>query len=308
MHLEPWSHPTSGGFTLRGWHSPPSGRPVVHFMHGNGYCGLAYAPMLARLATEFDLFVSDAQGHGDSDHGGRFHGWNRSAEFALEAWHAHAGRFGAVPVHAVGHSFGSVITCLMLARSPRDFARAVLLDPVLFTPAMIGLMALSDVVGLYSRNQLARRARRRRHHWPDREAAYANLHGRGMFRGWRDDALRAYVDHALRDLPGGGVELKCRPAREAEIFGSYPRRLWASLGRIEQPTLVLRGRDSFPFAARSIRRWAALRPDLACAELPGGHCFMQEDPAASAAAISAFLHAQADGDARRGDAQTRSAP
>ena len=289
MKLDPWSHETTAGFTLRGWHSPPSGRPVIHFMHGNGYCGLTYAPLLRRLAEEFDLFISDAQGHGDSDHGGRFHGWNRTAEFALEAWHAHAPRFGTVPVHAVGHSFGSVITCLMLARPQQTFARAVLLDPVLFSPAMIGLMALSDVVGLYSRNQLAQRARRRRHHWPDRGAAHANLHGRGMFRGWREDAFQAYVEHALRDVPGGGVELKCRPTREAEIFGSYPRRLWASLTRIAQPTLVLRGADSFPFAARAIDRWTALRPGVECRVLPGGHCFMQEDPDASAWDIRAFL-------------------
>ena len=193
MKLDPWSHDTTAGFTLRGWHSPPSGRPVIHFMHGNGYCGLTYAPLLRWLAEDFDLFISDAQGHGDSDHGGRFHGWNRTAEFALEAWHSHAPRFGAVPVHAVGHSFGSVLTCLMLAHHPHTFARGVLLDPVLFSPAMIGLMALSDVVGLYSRNQLAQRARRRRHHWPDRGAAHANLHGRGMFRGWREDAFQAYV-------------------------------------------------------------------------------------------------------------------
>ena len=92
---------------------------MIHFMHGNGYCGLAYAPLLRRLAADFDLFIPEAEGHGDSDHGGRFHGWSRTAEFELEAWHAPA-----------------------------------------------------------------------------------NLHGRGMFRGWREEAFQAYIDHALRDVPG----------------------------------------------------------------------------------------------------------
>ena len=182
---------------------------MIHFMHGNGYCGLAYAPLLRRLAADFDLFIPEAEGHGDSDHGGRFHGWNRTAEFALEAWHAHA-----------------------------------------------------------------------------------NLDGRGMFRGWREDAFQAYIDHALRDVPGGGVELKRRPTREAEIFASYPRRLWAALGRIAQPSLVLRGLDCFPFAARAIQHGAAMRPSVECRVLPGGHCFMQENPEASAGKIRAFLLAK----------------
>ncbi len=292
MKLQAWSHCTAAGFTLRGLHTPPRGRPLIHFLHGNGYCGLTYAPLLERLEDRFDLFLSDAQGHGDSDHGGRFIGWNRSAEYALDAWRAHQPRFGKVPVFAIGHSFGSVLTSLMLAHAPTAFNRAVMLDPVLFPPAMVGLMALSDVIGLYSRNQLASRARKRRHHWRNREEATDNLRNRGMFRGWQEDALQAYVAHALRDHPGGGVELKCQPSREAEIFGSYPRRLWSSLARITTPTRVLRGADTFPFAARAIDRWARGNAFVSQQVLPGGHCFMQEAPAATARAIIDYLSAE----------------
>ena len=85
MQLIPWSHPTSAGFTVRGWHSVPSGRPLLHFLHGNGFCGRTYEPMLRHLAGHFDLWLSDVQGHGDSDHGGIFIGWNRNAELAVEA-------------------------------------------------------------------------------------------------------------------------------------------------------------------------------------------------------------------------------
>ncbi len=59
----------------------------------------------------------------------------------MEAFEAGRGVFGAVPCFAVGHSFGGVLTSLILARHPELFRRAVLLDPVLFTPTMIGVMA-----------------------------------------------------------------------------------------------------------------------------------------------------------------------
>ncbi|MFN4065426.1 MAG: alpha/beta hydrolase [Parazoarcus communis] len=289
MQLQAWYHSCSAGYTLRGEHSLPSGRPVLHFLHGNGYCGRTYEPMLARLTPHFDLFLSDVQGHGDSDHGGRFHGWNRTAELCLEAWRARGRIFGNVPVFAVGHSFGGVITSLMLARTPTQFSRAVLLDPVLFPPAMIGLMALSDVVGLYSRNALASRTRKRRHHWPDRLTAYQALEGRGMFKGWKEEALWAYVNHALRPAADGGVELKCKPAREAEIFSSYPKRLWSQLDKIRTPTRVLRGEDTYPFAAKGIARLCASNAMVSQRTMVGGHCFMQEDPASSAEAIRDFL-------------------
>lgn len=288
MLLQPWSHSCSAGFTLRGWHTPPSGKPLLHFLHGNGFCGRTYEPLLRLLAADFDLWLCDVQGHGDSDHGGRFHGWNRSAELAVEAFAAGRAAFGAVPCFAVGHSFGGVLTSLMLAQQPQLFQRAVLLDPVLFTPAMIGVMALSDVVGLYRRNSMASKARSRRRQWPDRQTAFAGLHGRGMFKGWCDEALQAYVEHGLKEVEGA-VELKCRPSREADIFGSFPKRLWSSLAKVQIPTEVLYGQSTYPFIAGAVARWMALNPHVSGHTLAGGHCFMQEDAETAARRVTAFL-------------------
>jgi len=288
MNLQPWSHDCSAGFTLRGWHTPPSGKPVLHFLHGNGYCGRVYTPLLQRLAEDFDLWLCDVQGHGESDHGGRFHGWNRSAELAVEAFEAARGIFGSAPCFALGHSFGGVLTSLMLAQQPQLFQRAVLLDPVLFSPAMIGVMALSDVVGLSRRTTLASKALKRRSSWPDRAAAHAALHGRGMFRGWTEEAFSAYIQHALKDSDKG-AELRCRPSREADIFSSFPKRLWPSLGKVTTPTRVLYGQRSYPFVAKSVARWCASNAQVSAHVMPGGHCFMQEQPDVSAARVVHFL-------------------
>ncbi len=288
MHLHPWSHYSSAGFTLRGWHSPPSGKPVLHFLHGNGYCGRVYTPLLALLAEAFDLWLCDVQGHGESDHGGRFHGWNRSAELAVEAFNAGRERFGDAPAYALGHSFGGVLTSLILAQQPQLFQRTVLLDPVLFSPAMIGVMALSDVVGLSRRTTLASKALKRRSSWPDRAAAYDALHGRGMFRGWTEEAFAAYIQHALKDSDKG-AELRCRPSREADIFSSFPKRLWPSLAKVTTPTQVLYGERSYPFVAKSVARWCASNAHVSAHVVPGGHCFMQEHPTDSAARVTHFL-------------------
>ncbi|UUY09522.1 alpha/beta hydrolase [Pseudomonas sp. J452] len=289
MHLLPWSHPSSAGFTLTGWHSAPSGKPLLHFLHGNGFCGRTYEPMLALLAEHFDLWLCDVQGHGETEHGGRFHGWNRSAELAVEAFEAGRGIFGAVPRFALGHSFGGVLTSLILAHHPQLFQRAVLLDPVLFSPPMIGVMGLSELLGLHRRNVMAKKSAARRKHWPDRATAFSLLQGRGIFRGWVDEALQAYVDHALKDVAEGVVELKCRPSREVDIFSSFPKRLWPSLAKVHTPTLLLHGVKSYAFVGKSALRLAASNPAVREQQVEGGHCFMQEQPAQSAQRVLDFL-------------------
>ena len=288
MQLIPWSHLCSEGFTLRGWRSPASGKPLLHFLHGNGFCCLAYEPMLMRLGEHFDLWLCDVQGHGDSDHGGAFRGWNRTAALAVEAFEAGRGEYGEVPRYAVGHSFGGVVTGLILASAPRLFERAVLLDPVLFSRRMIGMMGAAALVGLHRRHTLARKAAGRRSHWPDREAALASLQGRGIFKGWKDAALHAYIEHAIGDC-GEGVVLKCRPSREVEIFSSFPTRMWAHLAAIQAPTLVLHGEHTYPFVPHSAQRLATLNAQVQARQVAGGHCFMQEEPATAAQQVEDFL-------------------
>ncbi|MCI0913784.1 alpha/beta fold hydrolase [Pseudomonas putida] len=288
MQLIPWSHQCSEGFTLRGWRSPASGKPLLHFLHGNGFCCLAYQPMLARLGEHFDLWLSDVQGHGDSDHGGVFRGWNRTAELAVEAFEAGRGEYGEVPRYALGHSFGGVLTGLILASRPALFERAVLLDPVLFSRRMIGVMGAAALMGLHRRHALARKAANRRSHWPDREAALASLQGRGIFKGWSDAALQAYIEHAIGEC-GEGVVLKCRPSREVEIFSSFPTRMWAHLAAIQTPTRVLYGEQTYPFVPRSVQRLASINPRVEACQVAGGHCFMQEDPGMATQQVLEYL-------------------
>lgn len=289
MQLTPWQHTTPEGFTLRGWHSRPSGKPLLHFLHGNGFCGRVYEPMLQHLAADLDLWLCDIQGHGDSDHGGAFLGWNRNAQLALEAFRACGQAFQGVPHHAAGHSFGGVLTALMLGEHPSAFQRAALLDPVLFTPAMILGLSMAELTGTAKLTPMARSALRRRKHWPSREEAFASLRGRGAYKGWADEALQAFVDHALRDSPGGGVELKCRRSREADIFSSAPERLWATLGRVRTPTLVLHARHTFPFVSESVARWQLVNDAVEARQVEGGHCFMQERPQEAAALVRGHL-------------------
>lgn len=289
MNLLPWAYTTSAQITLRGWHSTPSGKPVLHFLHGNGFCGRVYEPMLERLSADFDLWLCDIQGHGDSDAGSRFLGWNRNAELAVEAFQAQRQMFGDVPVYATAHSFGGVLSSLIMARHPQLFKRAVLLDPVIFTPSMQVFIKITERLGFTGFNTLAKRTAVRRMHWPDRPAAYASLMGRGAFKGWTNEALTAFVDHALRPAEQGGVQLKCSPQLEATIFSSAANGLWRALRQVQTPLLMLYGAETFPFVIKSAALWAQSNSNVCTEQVDGGHCFMQQNPAAAAQQVRAFL-------------------
>ena len=284
LRLKFWEKRTSAGHKVTGYHSEPSGRPVLHFIHGNGYNCLVYRPMLDYLAQDFDLFLHDTQGHGYSENGEGFLGWNRTAELCAEVWEDYRHLWGDVPNYGTGHSFGGVLTALMMARDPQLFQRAVLLDPILFSPGLLRMMQVGSWVGLWQRNSMAERTRKRRRQWPDRDSALESIEGRGMFRGWHPQALRAYVNHALADTDEG-VELMCPPEHEADIFSAFPKGLWRQLKRVKTPTHLIYGEETYDFVVKSVSRWSSMNDQITTQVMPGGHCFMQQHPHEAAEAV-----------------------
>jgi pimeloyl-ACP methyl ester carboxylesterase len=288
-NLLPWEFRTHNGLLLKGWRSPPSGKPLVTFLHGNGFCGAMYWPFLRRCLNAVDWVLLDLPGHGDSDPGERFLGWNENAELAWHGLKSIRHHYPGQPVYAAGHSFGGVLSVLMLAQHPEAAEAALVLDPVLFSPAMLGLMMTLSPLGIWQRNNsMSRRARRRCAHWPDRRAAWSYLHGRGMFGSWSDEALTAYIDAGLKPVHDG-LALKCPPRREAEIFGTYPRKLWKSISQVQCPLHILYGECSYPFVSKSARSAVQTGQRITVEAIPGTHFFMQEEPALAAQALQRWL-------------------
>lgn len=282
-----WQWQAPEGFWLRGVHTKPRGLPVLHFIHGNSYCGRIYEPLWERLYLHFDIFLHDAQGHGDSDLGGKFVGWKRCAELAAEVWKNYRGMWEGVPQIGLAHSFGGVLTSVIAANDANFFERLVLLDPIFMPPRYLRWVEPLQNLGLYKLNPYSGRARKRRCQWPDKESALAGLTGRGMFKGWSDEAMHAYVDYGMNSTESG-VQLKCPPSREAEIFGSYMPKLWKKLSQLQVQTDIMYGDSTYPFLQETMAKLEAL-PTVHIEIVPGGHCFMQEHPEATAERIIKLL-------------------
>lgn len=291
--LVPWQM-TIDKTVLRGFHSKPSGKPVIHFLHGNGFSGLVYWPFLKHLTPHFDLFIGAVQGQGDSTSEEPFWGWNRHAFYTAQVWRHYQSMWPNSEHIAMGHSFGGVVSSLMLgdrrvaALHPNNFSQLITLDPVYFLPQMIGVMTLSDFFGFGSINKLAEITLKRTKEWPSREAALDSLSGKGMFKTWSPAAMQAYVDYALTEN-GEVTCLKCAPEMEAAVFGSFPKRLWSSIKKLSIPTIMIYGDKTYPFVSGAAKRLKKINKLAKIQRVSGSHCFMLENPEAAAKNVLTHL-------------------
>ncbi|MEW6167621.1 MAG: alpha/beta hydrolase [Pseudomonadota bacterium] len=283
-----WQSTAGGGPLLRGRRTAAGAdAPTLHFLHGNGFCGGVYWPFLRHLLPDYGLFCHDLEGHGASEAPARYSG--PAAIIARVPKVIADQQLDRGTLIGIGHSFGAAVTMAVAARNPGLFRALVLLDPILLPTRSWLYIKLLSALG---RNPMAEAARRRRNRWACRDDALEHLRGRGIYRGWGEEGLRCFVEHATRDAADGSRVLCCPRELEAAIFENpvYP---WRLLPRVDVPILFLHGAGSYPFMAPSARKAKCANPRVEARALPGGHCFMLEDPPAAAAVVRRFLERHA---------------
>jgi pimeloyl-ACP methyl ester carboxylesterase len=184
----------------------------------------------------------------------------------------------------LGHSFGGTLTLTAAGRRPGLFARAVLVDPVIFPP-MDKLERLTRAV----QSGMGERARSRRHIWPSRADARASFATKDLFADWRDDALDLYVSEGLRDRDDGQVELKCSGGVEGAIFESgHTLDIYAEARAVDAPALLLSAVGG-SFSIADYEAIAKLTARGSVDTIDGGHLVVMEDPDLVVEAVAKFV-------------------
>ena len=283
--LNTWQASGLGGYD-RAMSSSGSGEPL-HFLHGNGFCGLTLAPLAGALSSpDQPLLFTDLPGHGIAPTPEATHpDWNDMGRRVADSLASRSDR----PVTAIGHSMGGVVTLLAAAQFPDLFRRVVLLDPVLFIREIVFYQRVMRVTGLWRRRALVRSANDRRSSWPDKLAMAEDLGKKRLYRDWHPDALQAFVDYGSCDDGQSGVRLACSPQWEAANFGAYPRKLWHAISTVKVPVDIVVASKSYPFIPPAVRRAVASNPAIKAHQFEGGHCFPMEFPEVAGAFISDIL-------------------
>lgn len=277
------------GVVLRGrWieHSDPNA-PVVHFVHGNGFACDMYAPALSPIVEKASLFTHDMEGHGLSDCGEEFVGFEQTSQRIGAVLAKQGARFGRRKRIAVGHSFGAITTLRYVSQNPEFFDAMILLDPVLFSEEQT-LAAQQQYDAGQASSPLAEQALQRGSHWDSYDDAFEYFNGRKSLAGWHPAGLVAYLNGVLRENPDGSCSLRCPPWMEAEIFAQRPNNHWTSIKALATPALAIYGQQSLPFIAPNLKQAAKMNSCISVVGTAGGHCFTQEYPESLSDIVSGY--------------------
>lgn len=241
------THVPINGVKLAVWEWLDPGPPVL-FVHATGFHGRCWDQIVARMPGHH-CYALDVRGHGRSDKPAPPYHWRTFGEDVATLLQA----LGLREVTAVGHSMGGHAVALAAALAPEAFARAVLIDPVIFPQERYNGSLLPEHF-----------AARRRNHWASPEEMIARFKDRPPFNRWEPTVLRDYCTHGLLPAPNNdGFVLACPPEVEAAIYAnSVEANIYPDIARVSVPVHIVRSShpvsmDSFDMAA------SPTAPDLA---------------------------------------------
>ena len=246
-------------------------RPLIHFVHANGFPSASYAELFAALGDDIDVVPLPMLGHDPAY--AIAPNWHGLANQVADSVRRQAeGR----PVIGVGHSLGGMTSFIAAQRDPSLFQGLILMDPAYIDPLRALGIALYKLAGRIDEVTPAGRSKGRRASWPSREDAYASLRHKGLFKSFTESGFNAYLTHGLRE-EGGNVVLAYDPAVEVEIFRHTPSDTWRYRRPLDIPRAVITGETS-EFHLRGTMQRLADSQRVMLEVLPGGHMFPFEQP------------------------------
>lgn len=260
--------------------------PLV-FSHGNSFPGGTYSVLFEQLrARGYSVAAIDRFGH-DPEFpvtSNWPHLVKQLAQFAT----TEVERAGQ-PVFLVGHSLGGIVSIMTAALHPALVRGVVMLDSPLISgwkANAVSVAKRAQMVGAVSPGKISRR---RRHQWPDLEAALAHFSRKKAFMDWEPQVLRDYMTHGFQE-DAGQWTLRFDRDVETAIYNTLPHNLVALLKKnpLRCPAAFIGGLASVEmqqvgtaFTHRVVKGRITM--------IDGTHLFPMERPAVTAAAIEAAL-------------------
>lgn len=256
----------SNNKALRYWRPTLSEQPAqLHFAHATGFHAHTYAPLFAEL-SDTPIAAWDMRGHGFSAEAGelqRFRSWKAYSRDLAEWLHRQP-----EPVWLAGHSVGATVSAQVASWHPEKVRGLILIEPVLMSRKQGWMIRAGRLSRRSSHNPLAVGALRRRNAFASFDKIYRAYRGRGAFKTWPEEWLRAYVEHAFFQ-DGEVLKLRCDPQWESRSFSLTVASPWDFVRRLQAPTYVyLGGVEHSTTNADSRRTLSALCPTAEQMEWP----------------------------------------
>lgn len=252
--------------------------PAVLLLHGFGDTGDMWAPLAATLARDHTVIVPDLRGMGLSAMADRgFEKWNQAQDMAAVLDALHVSR-----ADVVGHDIGNMVAFAFAERFPDRTTRLAVMDA-----PVPGVGPWDEIL----KNPLLWHFR---FGGPDMERLVAGRERIYLDRFWNEfSADPSRFDEASRVHY---ATLYAKPGRMHAGFAQFAafdqdavdNKAAVAHRRLKMPVLAVGGDHSFGSTMAFVMRFAADDVHEVVVK-QSGHWLMEEQPAATMAAITAFL-------------------
>ena len=258
----------------------------IIFSHGNSFPGGTYRLVFESLRQRgFEVHAIDKFGHDPAYPA--TNNWPHLVQQLADFAQAH--QTDSQPAYLVGHSLGGILSLMCAALHP-ELARGVLLldSPILggWKATTLGLAKRTQLVGALSPGQVSKK---RRNHWPDREAMLEHFRHKRAFARWDPGVLADYVECGSVERDGQRWLAFDRDI-ETRIYNTLPDHLGSLLRRhaLKCPAAFIGGTHSREMRQVGMDFTTQVTKGRVMM-LDGSHLFPMEKPLATAAAIESAL-------------------
>lgn len=277
-------------------------KPVLHFVHANGFVGECYTPLFEIWEKYFTVvaimrFGMNANYPIDNDWQGL------TAEVADSIAHA-CDTHGVPNLVAVGHSVGGMTSLQATLQGNPQISQLVALDPPLLMGRTSAIWYLAKMLDRKRGNHAmmdtispSKLSKRRRDVFDSRKQAYDNFRDKGLFKGFDERAFLGYINFGMTDLPSDDnpnqVTLTISRDSEVAIFRNIPTWTWYKQPTTTTPITLVVG-DGSHFTQMGSYALAEQILNLNVIYHQGSHMFALEQPDSVATLVLSLIAKQAD--------------
>ena len=247
--------------------------PTILMLHGALQQAHSWDFVSLALSGEFHVLALDQRGHGDSD-------WAPEGNYSIEAYQGDMDGFveaiGLDSFVLIGHSMGGRNSYIWASRHPKTLKALVIVD-----------------TGPEIQRQGQERIRRFRE-LPDELDSFEEFVQRIQeYTGRTPEQTLGALKYSIRQRSDSKWTWKYdkllrASGRRDPTWTS--EQLWGCVGRIDCPTLVVRGSRSDLFLEETMNRMQQEIPDCATVTIPGaGHLVQGDNPVDFVAAVLSLL-------------------
>lgn len=257
-------------------------KPILHFAHANGFPAGSYKQLFTQLSDRFNVIALEKMTHDPA-----FpvtNNWGSLADELIHYLELHASE----PVIGVGHSMGGMATFLAAYQRPELFSQIIILDPPLAMSYGSLAFFLAKKLGFIDKITPAGKTQYRKTQWDNRQACYANLAPKGLFKGFSEQGIWDYIDAATSTLADGRVQLHYSVKAECDIFRSVPDNIEFKRQPLVVPASLVRF-ETGVLQPCFAKRLAKLH-NMDYRSVTGGHMLPLQQPESVAALIKGIAN------------------